>query len=65
MEHTQSMIKDTEKPGNRKKNYTFHTYVGYQLFLKKKKKKMLVINSRNKAICLGKIISLICHFLLQ
>ena len=33
------MIKDTEKPGNRKKNYTFHTYVGYQLFLKKKKKK--------------------------
>ena len=38
MEHTRSMIKDTEKPGNRKKNYTFHTYVGYQLFLNKKKK---------------------------
>ena len=50
MEHTRSMIKDTEKPGNRKKNYTFHTYVGYQLFLQKKKK-IVGYQFHNKAIC--------------
>ena len=31
MEHRQSMIKDTEKPGNgKKRTIPFNTYVGYQ-----------------------------------